>query len=96
MEQGSILQVDGLRFPVVVVSKAYFNREGKVLVCPLMKDTPAGPLHIAVSIGGSEGTVWCEQVRYLDLTARHWTLKGVLPYFTLMDISDAIQGIIEY
>ena len=40
--------------------------------------------------------VWCEQVRYVDLAARHFSTITAAPYFDIMDISDAVMGMFDY
>ena len=95
-EQGSILRVDQLNFPVVVVSNKEFNKSGTALVCPFMKTAVAGPLHIPVAFGNTEGVVLCEQIKFLDLKKRHYSVAGAVDYYNIMDISDAVIGIVEY
>ena len=34
-EQGSILRVNGINWPVIVVSNDHFNTIGEVVVCPI-------------------------------------------------------------
>ena len=46
VEQGDLLKVGGLVYPVMVVSNNFFNESGKAIVCPIMKDAVDGPLHI--------------------------------------------------
>ena len=49
-EQGSILRVDGIKWPVIVVSNDHFNEIGEAIVCPILdfhhtfvrKDDPVG------------------------------------------------------
>ena len=43
-----------------------------------------------------EGYVLCEQVRYIDLAARHFSKLTATHYFDIMDISDAVMGIFDY
>ena len=95
-EQGSVLRVDQLKFPVVVVSNKEFNKSGAALVCPIMKTAAAGPLHTPVAFGNTEGVVLCEQVKFLDLKRRHYSVTGTVDYYCIMDISDAVIGIVEY
>lgn len=96
IEQGDLLKVDGIAHIVIVVSNNFFNRSGKALACPILRKASPGPLHIPISNAIIEGMVLCEQVRYLDLTARHFTKLSQAHYFEIMDISDAVMGIFEY
>ena len=96
VEQGDLLKVDGVTHPVIVVSNNFFNKSGRVIACPILKEAVPGPLHIALSDSVVEGFVLCEQVRYLDLTARHYAKLSQAHYFEIMDISDAVMGMFEY
>ena len=42
VEQGDLLNVDGLSCPVIVVSSNFFNRSGKAVVCPILRRAAAG------------------------------------------------------
>lgn len=96
IEQGDLLKVDGVAHPVLVVSNNFFNRSGKVIACPVLKNAAPSPLHIAIDNPVVEGAVICEQVRYLDLAARRFSKLSQAHYFEIMDISDAVMGIFEY
>ena len=96
VEQGDLLKVDGVTHPVIVVSNNFFNKSGRVIACPILKKAVPGPLHIALNDSVVEGFVLCEQVRYLDLTARHYAKLSQAHYFEIMDISDAVMGMFEY
>ena len=96
VEQGDLLKVAGLSYPVIVVSNDFFNESGKAIVCPIMKNAADGPLHIKLKDCPVEGYVLCEQVRYIDLAARHFSKMTATHYFDIMDISDAVMGIFDY
>ena len=96
IEQGDLLKVSGLAYPVIVVSSNFFNTSGKAIVCPIMKNVTEGPLHIMIKSSPIEGFVLCEQVRYVDLAARHFSKITAAPYFDIMDISDAVMGMFDY
>ena len=96
VQQGDLLKVDGVAHPVFVVSNDFFNRSGKVIACPILKKASPGPLHIRIDNDIAGGTVLCEQVRYLDLSARRFSKLAQAHYFETMDISDAVMGIFEY
>lgn len=96
IEQGSILNVETIKFPVVVVSNKEFNKSGAALVCPLMKSAAPGPLHIPVTAGKLAGVVLCEQIRFLDLLRRSYSIAGSVDYYDIMDISDAVVSMVEY
>ena len=70
VEQGDLLRVGGIRWPVIVVSNNFFNESGRVVACPILPDAVEGPLHIRLKDCPVEGYVLCEQMRYIDLKAR--------------------------
>lgn len=96
IEQGDLLRVSGLSYPVIVVSNNFFNASGKAIVCPIVKDAAEGPLHIRLKDCPAEGFILCEQVRYVDLAARHYAKITAAPYFDIMDISDAVMGMFDF
>ena len=95
-EQGDLLKVSGISFPVIVVSNDLFNSTGKAVVCPVVNNVAAGPLHIELTDAPVEGYVLCEQVRYLDLSSRRFSKLSNTRYFDIMNISDAVMGIFDY
>lgn len=96
IEQGDMLRVSGIQYPVIVVSNNFFNQSGKVIACPIVKNAIEGPLHIKLKDSSVEGIVLCEQVKYLDLKARHYSKLTSTHYFDIMDISDAVMAIFDY
>ena len=96
IEQGDMLRVSGINYPMIVVSNNFFNQSGKVIACPIVKNAIEGPLHIKLKDSTVEGIVLCEQVKYLDLKARHFSKLTSTHYFDIMDISDAVMGMFDY
>ena len=96
IEQGDMLKVSGIKYPVIVVSNNFFNQSGKVIACPILKNAVEGPLHIKLRDSAVEGYVLCEQVKYLDLKARNFSKLTSTHNFDIMDISDAVMGIFDY
>ena len=96
VEQGDLLRISGIRFPVIVVSGNFFNQSGKAIVCPIVPEAPEGPLHIRLKDSPGTGVVLCEQVRYVDLEARHFSRLTATHYFDFMDISDAVMSLFDY
>ena len=96
VEQGDLLKISGLNYPMIVVSNNFFNQSGKAVVCPILKNAIEGPLHIPLKDSSIEGYVLCEQVRYVDLSARRYSRLTSSHYFDVMDISDAVMGIFDY
>ncbi len=96
IEQGDILKVAGFFDPVIVVSNNYFNRSGCVIVCPITQKAVPGPLHIELNHEAVQGLVLCEQVKFLDLSARRYAKVGSAKFYDVMDLSDAVTGIFDY
>ena len=96
IEQGDILKVQRQPHPVIVASNNFFNETGKAVVCPIRKDVRPGPLHLPVKHEKIDGYILCEQVHYLDLAQRTFSKIGSIPYFDVMDLSDAVMGIFDY
>ena len=96
VEQGDLLKIEGFRFPVIVVSNNFFNGSGKAVVCPILKSAVEGPLHIRLKNCPVEGFVSCEQMKYVDLSARRCAKLSQSRNFDIMDISDAVMGIFDY
>ena len=95
-EQGDLLKISGIVYPVIVVSNNFFNQSGKVIVCPILQNIVEGPLHIRLKDSQIQGYVLCEQVKYLDLNVRGFTKLASSRYFDIMDISDAVMGMFDY
>ena len=95
-EQGDILKVGSLPYPVVVVSKDFFNESGMVMACPILPDAVRGPLRIWCANIKNPGFVYCEQVRAVDLNIRSFSKVDSIVYDDLIDIVDAIQSIFDY
>ncbi len=96
IEQGDLLKVGGLAYPVIVVSNNFFNESGKAIVCPIVERAAEGPLHIRLKDGPVEGYVLCEQVRFVDLAVRRFSKLTASHYFDIMDISDAVMSMFDY
>lgn len=95
-EQGDILKVASIRYPLVVVSKNFFNESGLVMACPILPNAVPGPLRIRCENLKQPGYVYCEQLRVIDLNARRFSKTDAVSYYDLIDIVDAIQGIFDY
>ena len=96
ISQGDILKVEKLFFPVLVVSKNFFNQSEQIIACPILGEATADPLHIPVTWNGTQGIVLCEQLKVLDLRVRGYKKTGELKLESIMDITDAIQSIFDY
>ena len=95
-EQGDVLKISSIQFPVVVVSKNFFNESGLVMACPILPEAVRGPLRIRCENIRMPGFVYCDQVRSIDLNKRRFSKIDTVSYFVLIDIIDTIQGIFDY
>ena len=95
-EQGDVLKIPSIQYPVVVVSKNFFNESGLIMACPILPETARGPLRLRCKSIRTPGYVYCDQVRSVDLNKRRFTKMEALSYDELIDIVDAIQGIFDY
>ena len=109
MERGDIYHVNldpasgseqrGQR-PVIVISKAEFNRLGVAVVCPITQGgVTARIAGWAVTMSGSgtetQGVVLCHQIRTLDLKARSAKRKEKAPDFIINEVLARVQTIID-
>ena len=62
IQQGDMLKISGLPYPMIVVSNDFFNQEGKIIACPIVRNAAEGPLHIRLIDSSAEGYVLCEQL----------------------------------
>ena len=94
--QGDIIKIEKIKFPVLVVSKDFFNATGQIIGCPVLPDATKGPLHITITGEEVTGIVICEELKKLDLRIRGCKKIDVIQSNELMNIADAIQGIFDY
>ena len=94
--QGDILRIEKIKHPVLVVSKDFFNTSGEIIGCPIYNEGKEGPLHIRIKSDKVEGIAQCENITLLDMDVRGYSKVGRVNLKSIMDISDAIQGIFDY
>ena len=95
-EQGDILKIEHFHYPVMVVSNNFFNKSGKAIVCPIAENVIESALHRRVDTIDFSGTVLCEQMKYLDLDKRGFSMIAHVSINEIIDISDILQGVFEY
>lgn len=108
-KRGDIWQVDlnptagkeqqGIR-PVFVVSEEAFNRSGITVICPVTQGgNQARFAGFAVTLMGSgtstQGVVMSNQVRTIDIAARHGKFIERAPDFVTSDVLAKLQTIVE-
>ena len=99
-EQGSILRVSGINWPVIVVSNNHFNAIGEVIACPILNHITPNAVHLPISVstasGEINGLIACEQVRHLDLNVRRFSRLGFLFLGDYLDISDTLMALFDF
>lgn len=97
--QGDILKIEGIKYPVIVLSNDFFNESDKVIGCPITNDANEGPLHIKLrdmDYSRYEGYVLCEQLKYIDLSSRRFSKSGTISYYDIQNLTDAVIGMFDY
>ena len=99
-EQGDILRVSGIGWPVIVVSNNHFNAIGEAIVCPILNNITANAVHLPVcvstSAGEIQGYIACEHVRHVDLNVRRYAKISSLLLADYLDISDALIALFDF
>ena len=101
VRQGDIVMMDFMpqsgheqagRRPALVVSNDFFNKvTNMALVCPITHTIRSFPLHVSLDERTqTTGSILCEQVKSLDLTARRADFKEKAP---LDIVTDCIERI---
>ena len=96
INMGEILILEKQRFPVLVLSKEFFNDSGMIIACPIVKSASEDALHISICTKELSGIALLEQLKSLDINARHFKRSGQISYDQIQNISDAVQGIFDY
>jgi len=94
--QGDILKIERIKYPVLVVSKDFFNDSGEIIGCPILDISSRSPLHISIFTEEIVGEVHCEKLALLDLTVRGYKKIERIEMADIMNITDAIQSIFDY
>lgn len=96
IKMGEILEPEKSRFPILVLSKEFFNATGMVVACPVVKNASEDALHIPVRTDRFEGIALLEQLKSLDMTARRYRKLGQLMFEQIQNCADAVQSIFDY
>ncbi len=94
--QGDIIKVEKIKFPVLVVSKDFFNESGEVIGCPIYMESTKSPLHIWIQTESMVGYVQCEKLALLDLSVRGHSKIDKVTMEDRINIADVAQGIFDY
>lgn len=99
-EQGDILRVSGISWPVIVVSNDHFNKIGEVIVCPILNNITKNAVHLPICVssasGEIKGLIACEHVRHVDLNVRRYTKVQSLQLTDYLDISDTLIALFDF
>ena len=96
-QQGDILKLGEVRYPILVVSTNFFNETELIVGCPIIKDMIIdSPLHIAISTDKISGCVMCEDMRKFDTRIRRYSILDRIKMSDIINITDAIQSIFDY
>ena len=105
--QGDIITIDfnpqkgheqAGRRPALVISNSQYHKytNGLALVCPVTNTLTPFPLHVLLdSRTKTTGVVMCEQVKALDLQARHAGFLEALPKDLLHEVLERVLLSIE-
>ena len=99
-EQGSILRVSGINWPVIVVSNDHFNAIGEAIVCPILDNIVPNAVHLPISVSAASGEITgliaCEHVRHVDLNVRRFSKLGSVFLDDYLDISDTLIALFDF
>lgn len=99
-EQGDILRISGINWPVIVVSNDHFNQIGEAIVCPIMANITPNAVHLPLSVIASgrpiNGVIACEHIRHVDLNVRKFNKVASLNLSEFLDISDTLIALFDF
>ena len=99
-DQGDILRVSGISWPVIVVSNDHFNKIGEAVVCPILNDITQNavhlPIRVSTSAGDIQGYIACEHIRHVDLNVRRYSRLASLQLADYLDISDTLIALFDF
>ena len=86
-------------FAVVLTPRAYHEKTGRAIVCPITSKTKDFPFNLPIPAFPPKlphpGAILTDQVRTLDLRARGSQFAGRIPPATLHEIADLLFTLIE-
>lgn len=97
IEQGAILKIEGIKSPILVISKSYYNRTtGQIIGCPVVNKDIENAIYKKINTSSISGTVLCDNLRNFDLLTRGYSLLDSVSFSDMMIICDIVQGLIDY
>lgn len=94
--QGDIIKAEGIKYPLLVVSKDIYNKSEKILACAIVDDAAPSPIYYKIKFDDSYKIVLCDQIKLIDLNSRASKRIGQIELYQRVTISDIIQGLFEY
>jgi len=86
----------GRRPAIVLSSRAYNQRAGLCLACPITSQVKGYPFEVPIRGGGSiSGVALADQVRSLSWSERNASLAGHAPSDVLDDVRERIAALME-
>jgi len=81
------------RRPALVLSERAFNeRRGLALICPMTKSPSRSLFQIEIPANlAVNGTILADQVRMVDFNARHWRSIDVLPPDLVRQVLETVE-----
>ena len=93
VEQGDVLLVSGISFPVVVVSNNRVNETNQVIVCPIIQTTDRYTLSVPLE---DDKFVISDKIKQLDLNERSYSVKSNIGFTKTMLVVDQVQSMLDY
>ena len=94
--QGEIYKIIGIKYPVLVVSKDFYNQSGNAICCPIVTMGVDSPICKFITADDITGYVYCDETRKIDMHARVSKRVGKVSLTDIITISDIIQGLYDY
>ena len=96
VEQGDIIELSDVKYPLLVVSKSSYNLGNHILACPILPSDNGSALCFPFNTAFVIGFVRCDNLRMFDMKARRYSAKGRVPLSRLILIIDIIQSLLDY
>lgn len=96
IKMGEVLRLKDVGFPVLVLSKDFFNKSGMIVACPIAEKAAPDALHIPIHTENLSGIALLEHLKSLDIRARFYKSEGRISFEQIQDIADAVQSIFDY
>ena len=96
VEQGDIIKISDVKYPLLVVSKSSYNLSNHILACPILPSDNGSVLSFPINTESAAGFVRCDSLHMFDLNVRRFSPNGRVPLSCLIQIVDIIQSLFDY